>query len=359
MASENEFQTPFTIRLSDGNTLTGIHSATATDHAPSSRKKVVLVSVHGGTYNSSYFAAHPTDSLLKIANSLSIPVIAIDRPGYGGSSPLEYNIENENDNSDNRNDSSNGDDSDSNSDDYSDDDSDDNNENNTSRNTYIQKQGDYLTRTILPSLWEQFREKMGFDHIVVYGHGVGALISLVCTSVYSQMARPAYSFVGLAVVGAGDVLMIEEATDPPPANISDTPTGFPFDVKDRLMLNHPEQKLVPEEVLSKTAQLDHPADPAEMYDCIWQWPGYWRSYTKKITIPVYYLLGAADSMWYFDQDFLDDLRESFRKLKPSVSLVSELILKAPHCVDLSFAALGTNMRILGWAMKAGRVAEAI
>ncbi|KAL1851250.1 hypothetical protein Plec18167_007054 [Paecilomyces lecythidis] len=319
--ADNKPQRQFTIRLPDGNTLTGLQSITPGNPTPSSRTKTLLVAVHGGTYSSSYFAAHPIDSLFKVASSLSIPVISIDRPGYGGSTPLKDS--NENDHS--------------------------------SGNTYIQRQGDYLARIILPSLWDQFRDGIGFDHIVVYGHGIGALISLICASIYSQLStKPAYSLIGLAVVGAGDI-----STQPPSANISDVPTGFPFDVKDRLMFNYSEQKLVPEAVLELTAQLDNPADPAEIYDCTSQWPKYWRGYTEKITIPVYYLLGAADSMWYFDQSFLKDLPGSFSRLKENVSFWSELVPNAPHCVDLSFAALSTNLRILGWAMKAKTVADAL
>ncbi|GAD91849.1 conserved hypothetical protein [Paecilomyces variotii No. 5] len=326
--ADNESHAQFTIRLSDGNTLTGLHTIIPDNPTPSSRSKVLLVGVHGGTYSSSYFSAHPTDSLLRVASSLSLPVIAIDRPGYGGSTPLKDK---------NEDDDSAG-----------------------SGNTYIQRQGDYLAKTILPSLCDQFREGIGFDHIVVYGHGVGALISLVCASVYSQLCtKPEYSLIGLAVVGAGDVLSLPGATGPSPANIADVPTGFPFDVKDRLMFNHPEQKLVPAKVLQLTSQLDHPADPAEIYDCTWQWPKYWRGYTGKIKIPVYYLLGATDSMWDFDQCFLRGLPECFSKLEEGVSFWSEFVPKAPHCVDLSFAALSTNLRILGWAMKAKTVAETL
>lgn len=43
----------------------------------------LVVAVHGGGYTSAYFDV-PGYSLLDRAAGLGVPVIAVDRPGYGG-----------------------------------------------------------------------------------------------------------------------------------------------------------------------------------------------------------------------------------------------------------------------------------
>src|SRR5471032_243344 len=47
----------------------------------------LIIAIHGGTYTSEYFDV-PEHSLLERAAALGIPVIAIDRPGYGWSTAL-------------------------------------------------------------------------------------------------------------------------------------------------------------------------------------------------------------------------------------------------------------------------------
>ena len=48
----------------------------------------LIIAVHGGTYTSEYFDI-PGHSLLDQAAALGIPIVAVDRPGYRGSSPVE------------------------------------------------------------------------------------------------------------------------------------------------------------------------------------------------------------------------------------------------------------------------------
>ena len=47
----------------------------------------LVVAVHGGTYTSRYFDV-PGYSLLERSAALGIPIVAIDRPGYGNSALL-------------------------------------------------------------------------------------------------------------------------------------------------------------------------------------------------------------------------------------------------------------------------------
>ena len=54
---------------------------------PSGASRALILAVHGGTYDSEYFRVGD-DSLLTIAPALGYTVVAVDRPGYGGSTDV-------------------------------------------------------------------------------------------------------------------------------------------------------------------------------------------------------------------------------------------------------------------------------
>src|ERR1700761_3163207 len=55
--------------------------------APVAEGVPLVVALPGGTYTSAYFDI-PGQSLLDVAETVGVPVIAVDRPGYRGSSPV-------------------------------------------------------------------------------------------------------------------------------------------------------------------------------------------------------------------------------------------------------------------------------
>lgn len=58
------------------------------EEAPVAQDVPLIIAVHGGTYTSDYFDI-PGYSLLDRAAALGIPIVAIDRPGYRSSSPVD------------------------------------------------------------------------------------------------------------------------------------------------------------------------------------------------------------------------------------------------------------------------------
>lgn len=72
---------PISIETSAG-TLTG--RTTGPQHQPSG----LVVAIHGGTYDSSYYDTG-ADSLLELGGALGLCVVAIDRPGYGGATGFD------------------------------------------------------------------------------------------------------------------------------------------------------------------------------------------------------------------------------------------------------------------------------
>ena len=68
-----------------GITITGKQNPTAA--AGTKTSGPLVIALHGGTYTSDYFDI-PGRSLLELGESRGIPVIALDRPAYAGSTPL-------------------------------------------------------------------------------------------------------------------------------------------------------------------------------------------------------------------------------------------------------------------------------
>ena len=112
----------------------------------------LIVAVHGGSYDSSYFDL-PGHSLLDRAEANGIPIIAIDRPGYGNT-PLLARSE-----------------------------------------MTLERQGRFLTAA-LQELWDGHGH--GRDGIVIIGHSIGAAISAYVASEPGTLP-----LLGLAISGVG------------------------------------------------------------------------------------------------------------------------------------------------------------
>jgi pimeloyl-ACP methyl ester carboxylesterase len=79
---------PFTINLPNNGVLTGRHSFPK-DANLTYKHLPLIVYIHGASYDAEYYDAEYFDvdaqhSIFTIADQFGIPVIAIDRPGYGG-----------------------------------------------------------------------------------------------------------------------------------------------------------------------------------------------------------------------------------------------------------------------------------
>jgi hypothetical protein len=79
------------LTLADGEIARGLLSI------PQSTQKPLLVGLHGGTYDAEYFDASPEYFITRVTDPLVIPVIALNRPGYGigmslNSKPIRGNI---------------------------------------------------------------------------------------------------------------------------------------------------------------------------------------------------------------------------------------------------------------------------
>lgn len=112
----------------------------------------LIVALHGGTYSSAYFDV-PGYSLIDRAAALGLPIIALDRPGYGETTPL------------------------------------------APHDATIAGNAERLD-SILGDIWE--RHGSGYSGIFLIGHSIGGAITVSIAA-----RRPAWPLVGIAVSGVG------------------------------------------------------------------------------------------------------------------------------------------------------------
>ena len=299
----------FSIRLSDGNTLTGAHCFPTTTAMPAPCAKPLVVAIHGGTYSSSYFNADKTHSIMHVAQALGIPVIAIDRPGYQGSSPLP-DI--------------------------------------PSDSSYIQQQGAHLHQTILPSLWKQHASALGVSSIFVYGHSIGGAIVVVSASLHGSSPQDAlYPLCGISISGCGSNVtkLPLPQFDMDPQDMKSQSLRFPSEQKDALMLGPP--KCHDRAILQQTERLQHDISVLELYDINVLWASYWRKYTAEVHVPVTYTLGEHEGLWNATDQDVKEFASSFVKAR---TVEARMLLSAPHCIELSLQAPGLVVCTFGFAI---------
>lgn len=124
------------------------------------------------------------------------------------------------------------------------------------------------------------------------------------------------------------------------------------------MLNGPGHEYAPEEVFAQMAEMHLHMPAAEYYDITWQWPGYWRKFAADVEVPVLHMLEEQSGIWGRDcREKQVELVGAFEKLGEGDAtrrLSTMLVAKAPHCLELSYAAQEVVMTASGWAIATGR-----
>jgi pimeloyl-ACP methyl ester carboxylesterase len=307
---------PFSFKLPDGNTLTGWQSFPdrASINGPGTP---LIVGMHGGSYDSSYFNASPKTSILRITEATGIPVISIDRPGYQGSSALPKLKDGE---------------------------------------TYIQQCGQYLNDIVLPHIWNeiaQARQSPKPTSIVLHAHSIGAAIAIVAAGLCTEESR--YPLAGISLSGIGieylpaiqaNMAHVLDAHIPPPT------IKFPTDAKDEIMFGL--EGLFDPKIKEETEQLNNAMAFAEVLDIQRLWPGYWDTYASKVEIPVFYVAAQHDAMFVSTPQNAEDFGKHFTKCKV---IDVAYVPSAGHCIELGHQGIGYLTRVVGWAMNCANILE--
>lgn len=263
--------TSFTHTSADGRVYTGrTNGVTPTAGVP------LVIALHGGTYTSEYFDI-PGYSLLDRADAAGVPVIALDRPNYVGSSPLE------------------------------------------SDDSIILANAEVLDAAI-GEIWDAHgRDASG---VVLIAHSIGAAVATAIAA-----AHPRWPLRGLAISGCLVRVPAEsrgawEGLPPIPM------IELPVPMKDMVMFgpagtyaddmpaaSHPSNTLVPK---------------VELLDITGGWIGRRAEVCGEVTVPVFHRQGEFDALWVTNQDEIDAFRAGFTS---AASIDTALQPGSGHCID--------------------------
>lgn len=260
-------------------------------------KPPLVVAVHGGTYTSRYFDL-PGYSLLDRARAMGIPLVAPDRPGYGGSvvpPPAEAGIEHS---------------------------------------------AALLDRAI-GAIFETYGNET--SGVVLVGHSIGGAIAAMIAA-----RRPAWPLLGLALSGIC-------LTPPPGADaraweaLPDLPfVEMPGDVKDHVMFGPIGTHRTDMPALSHSA--DAPIPRAELLDIVTIWPEQARSVLAEIRVPVHYRQGEFDALWITNAAEIEAFGACCTNAR---FLDAKLFSGAGHCIDFHSASAAFHLEQLAFALRCG------
>jgi pimeloyl-ACP methyl ester carboxylesterase len=254
----------------------------------------LVIAIHGGTYTSAYFDI-PEHSLLNLAESLGMPILAIDRPGYGTSAPL------------------------------------------TGDGSSIQGQARFLTNA-LKEAWKQYGGST--RGIVLIGHSIGGAIAI---SIAAQ-AGDDLPIIGLAISGVG--LRVPAHFPGMWASFPDGPVQFPAQLKDDVMFG-PAGSFV-ESMPAASHVSDSAAPRQEILDIVTTWIDDVASIVARVKVPVHYRQAEFDKLWIVDENEVKQFGEAFTS-SPSVD--ARLVKGTGHCMDFHHIGTALQVQQLGFALQ--------
>jgi pimeloyl-ACP methyl ester carboxylesterase len=254
----------------------------------------LVIAIHGGTYHSGYFDV-PGYSLVQRAAGLGLPILALDRPGYGSSTafpPAEATIV---------------------------------------------RNAERLNE-VIGKIWEQFQTRL--PGVVLIGHSIGGAIAVGIAS-----HHPQWPLLGIAVSGVGLASPPEAgeawASLPDVARID-----LPAPMKNAVMFG-PEwtyDRAMP----TASRPADAPVPRAELIDIVTAWPTLVHELAAKVNVPVHYRQGEFDKLWITDEDQVLQFGEAF---SASSSVDARLLESTGHCIDFHRVGAGFQLEQLAFALR--------
>ena len=254
----------------------------------------LIVAIPGGTYTSVYFDV-PGHSLLDRAAALGIAVLALDRPGYAGSTPF------------------------------------------APPDATIAKNAERLDEAI-GKIWQAAGSSA--RGIVLIGHSIGGAITVEIAS-----RRPSWPLLGIAVSGVG-------LTTPPAdgerfSGLPPIPTiDLPPAIKDRMMFGPPWTYAPGTPEASHVA--DAPVPRAELVDITHTWAPRVRELAAKVNVPVHYRQGEFDPLWITGEDQVRGFAAAF-SAAPLVD--ARIFASSGHCIDFHRLGLAFQLEQLEFALR--------
>ncbi|ADP83675.1 alpha/beta hydrolase [Pseudofrankia inefficax] len=253
----------------------------------------LVIALHGGTYTSTYFDV-PGYSLLDRAAAVGVPVIAIDRPGYRGSSAIEPG------------------------------------------ESIILANADVLDH-LVGELWDRYGN--GTCGVVLIGHSIGGA---VVTALAAR--RPSWPLLGIAVSGC--LLQVPGESRAAWDALPDIPlVELPSPMKDVVMFG--PDWTYPELMPAASHIADAPVPRAELLDITGGWIERVSSVAGQVNVPVHARQGEFDKLWITDEQQVAGFAAAFGAA-PTVN--ARLVPSSGHCIDFHRSSASFQLEQLAFAL---------
>ncbi len=254
----------------------------------------LIIAIHGGGYSSGYFDL-PGLSLLDRAYAIGIPVIAIDRPGYIGTTPL------------------------------------------APEDCTIEQTAVWLN-DMIGHIWQRHGGKA--RGVFLIGHSIGGAMAISIAA-----GRRSWPLLGIAVSGVG-LLTIDHGSAAANA-FPDMPfIVVPPAVKDQRMFG-PEWTYGPD-VPALSHQANAPCPRAELADIVGNWHHVVRDIAARVDVPVHYRQGEFDRLWIVGPEQAAAFGAAFTH-SPLVDAAA--FNSAGHCIDLHRLGAAFQLEQLAFALR--------
>ncbi len=260
----------------------------AADGAP------LVIALPGGTYSSIYFDV-PGQSLLDTAEIVGIPVIAMDRPGYRGSTPVEPG------------------------------------------DSIILRNAEVLG-DLIGDLWQAYGA--GLAGVVIIGHSIGGAITTAIAA-----GHPAWPLLGIAVSGC--LVRVPAESGGAWAALPDLEfVELPGPMKDFVMYGPDWTHTAAMPEAGHAA--DAPVPKAELLDITGGWIERMRDVAAQVRVPVHSRQGEFDHLWVTDEAEVTEFKAAFTGA-PWVD--ARLVPNAGHCIDFHLPARAFQLEQLAFALE--------
>lgn len=271
------------------------HKITALVAEPAeSTGKPLIATLHGGTYTAQYYdvAGSPEGSFLDVAVAHGYPVVAFDRPGYGGSTALEPDA-----------------------------------------NTFS-RHAELLTVALAQSV-----ERLGADSVFLIGHSIGGMIALMIAA-----CEPDIPLIGVSATGMGAVIPSGGAAEALGSLPADATVDLPYDQRDQVMFG-PEHTYRVEGL--RQAHGSYAPTPVRELIQAPKWPKeHLPALAPKVRVPVHNALAEFDALWSSGPENV----AKFAALFTAAPFVDASVARGTgHCIDHHTLGIATQLRQLAFA----------
>lgn len=266
------------------HTITGLRSE-------GHRGQPLLVCVPGGSYTSRYFDV-PGHSLLETAAAHGMPTVAVDRPGYAGSSPA-------------------GD------------------ETTFSANAEV-------INAALTRVWSEYADTA--TGVVLVGHSMGGAVA-----VHMAAAHPEWPLLGVVVTAvhtdAPENVARAWASMPPDISIE-------FDESQRRQFMYGPVGSYADSVIAQSQPSWHAIPVAELLEIVGGWVTDFHALAARVEVPVYYALAEHEGLWNSSPDNVAAFGAAF---SASPSVTTSFVEGSGHNIDHHDVSSDFHQELIAWA----------